>query len=420
MKNEFVKKIVAFLSCFMALSLSSCASKSNPAQRDLISPNAIQLPGDTWNGEIDESWFSTDSDSYFISTAQQFAGLANLVNTGYSSFFSKRFYVDCDIYLNDITNFSMWNDNPPANVWRPIGTDNYPFRGVIDFQGHVVAGMYIDDTVLSSNPDAGLFGLIQLASPDSPIYVSNLQLLNSMIKMINRTTLVENVGSVVGRIINGGVYGKINGLANIISDCRIISKIETIKYLGGISGYTQANIFNSGFTGEFELKNCSAKIGGISSGGAVPSYIVNSYSSIDLTELNIKATESGVISYQSMPIHCFYQKTTKFNKNNYAFGYVRRVETNATFLPHSNGFFEDLDGEVIISDVTTRWNGNSGLYGDNAKPTELISYDCLLNALNSFTAISSFSKELEKEGFLKKWVRDNGINGGFPINYYDE
>ena len=251
MKILGFRKLTFLLSSIVTMTaLLGCSD--NKVQRDLISPETTQLPGEIWDGDIDETWFNQTDIEFHIKTAQEFAGLANLVNTGYESFINKKIYVDNDIRLNDISNYDSWDSEVPDNKWTPIGINEYSFRGVIDFDNHVVQGMYINWQIINANKynqNIGLFGSVKMKSPDSPVYICNLQLYKSFIYIPHEDTIVRNVGSVVGSISNGGVYGKINGLTNVVSDCRISCSESATKYVGGISGFTQANIINCGYTG---------------------------------------------------------------------------------------------------------------------------------------------------------------------------
>ena len=68
---------------------------------------------DTWDGSADTSWYNRhESDAkYRITTAEQLAGLAQLVNdkTTSTSFAGKKIYLDNDLDLS-------------GHQWSPIGT----------------------------------------------------------------------------------------------------------------------------------------------------------------------------------------------------------------------------------------------------------------------------------------------------------
>ena len=419
---KIIKKVLTIVPLIILLSSSlGCSKKDDGSNRDLIGPTSAQLPEEIWDGDIDETWFDKNEDVFIIKTAQEFAGLANLVNTGYTSFLNKKIVVENNIYLNDTSTYDTWESDAPSNRWIPIGIDDYAFRGVIDFCGHNVEGMFIDWRIINehlSNVNLGLFGWVRMKSPDSPVYISNLQLYKSKILIPNQNHTIKNIGSVCGSISNGGTLGKLNGIINTVSDCKISSSESSINYIGGISGFTQANIINCGYTGEMDLKNSPAKIGGIAAGGAFPSFVINSYSTANITGSNIKTTNAGTISYQGLPFHCFYMKEGNYNKNHKAFGYVRSVENNEEFKPSGNGTFVDVSSTVTIPDPTLAHSGPSGYYGDNFKKSGQESYDNILSALNSFSFANYFTYNSNDDNQINKWEIKEGVNHGYPINVY--
>ena len=117
-----------------------------------------------------------------------------------------------------------------------------------------------------------------------------------------------------------------------------------------------------------------------------------------------------------MPINCYYLKTPSYNKNHFAFGYVRRIETNNIYKPYGNGVFESADSTVTVPYPTTYYNGSSGLYGDNVIKSGPEEYDNLLTALNSFSFKDHFTFNGSSDSCLKKWTIIEGVNHGYPIH----
>lgn len=86
---------------------------------------------DNWDGTADTSWYTSEPDAseYRISTAEQLAGLAQLVNAdpGKTNFAGKTFYLEKDLDLS-------------GHEWISIGTvlggdcPEYSFCGVFDGQ----------------------------------------------------------------------------------------------------------------------------------------------------------------------------------------------------------------------------------------------------------------------------------------------
>lgn len=94
---------------------------------------------DNWDGLTDTSWYTSapDASEYHISTAEQLAGLAQLVNAdpGTTNFAGKTIYLENDLDLS-------------GHEWISIGTarggdrPGYSFCGVFDGRGHVISNLY--------------------------------------------------------------------------------------------------------------------------------------------------------------------------------------------------------------------------------------------------------------------------------------
>ena len=130
-----MKKKIASLALVLALCLS-------------LLPTAAFAEGtsvDNWDGSADKSWYTSAPDAleYHISTAEQLAGLAQLVNAdpGTTNFAGKTFYLDNDIDLS-------------RHEWISIGTGSggtqpkYSFCGVFDGQGHVISNLYSHESYI--------------------------------------------------------------------------------------------------------------------------------------------------------------------------------------------------------------------------------------------------------------------------------
>ena len=102
---------------------------------------------DTWDGTADTRWYTGhEADTeYRITTAEQLAGLAQLVNAkpGTTNFAGKTFYLEKDLDLSG----HEW-----ISIGTVIGGDNpkYSFCGVFDGKGHVISNLsshesYIED-----------------------------------------------------------------------------------------------------------------------------------------------------------------------------------------------------------------------------------------------------------------------------------
>ena len=135
-----------------------------------IKGNEAQLsetpaPGTPWNGTSDKSWYKDDTDSFTITTAEQLAGLAELVNDG-NKFENKTIKLGADIYLNP-------DDNKNEHDWMPIGRvraktstggngsgmpsmmpfeNQNPFYGTLDGNEHTIHNLYVCLLYTSPSP----------------------------------------------------------------------------------------------------------------------------------------------------------------------------------------------------------------------------------------------------------------------------
>jgi hypothetical protein len=124
----------------------------------------LSYPYPIWDRKVDTSWYNdTDTQSEFIIyTAEQLAGLGQLVNSGKSSFESKTIKLGKDIVLNDIADMENWEEAHPKNIWTPIGTNDSPFKGIFDGCGHIISGVYTENP---HSDNQGLFGCIEAEKP---------------------------------------------------------------------------------------------------------------------------------------------------------------------------------------------------------------------------------------------------------------
>ena len=171
---------------------------------------------DTWDGTADTTWYTSKPSStttYTISTAEELAGLAELVNGG-NNFAGKTIILGDNLLLNtdDVFNdaweeFNVYND-PNLHSWDPIGTESYPFMGTFDGNGYYIGNVY---SVFEDRIPAGLFGCVG-ADSDSNVKgtIKNVKLLNVLFV----TTSNGNKG------VLGGLVGHLKG--GIVKDCHVI------------------------------------------------------------------------------------------------------------------------------------------------------------------------------------------------------
>lgn len=115
-----------------------------------------------WDGTSDTRWYNETDVEFTLTTAQQLAGFATLVNDG-NSFEGKTIKLGVDIDLNGradgATEWILSEDKNSVNsnkLWTPIGTGDVPFLFTFDGQGHTISKM----CVVTGNTGGGFIGVV--------------------------------------------------------------------------------------------------------------------------------------------------------------------------------------------------------------------------------------------------------------------
>ena len=183
---------------------------------------------DLWDGSVDTTWYNDTDPEFTLTTAEQLAGLAKLVDDG-NTFTSKTVKVgkNLDLYAEDA------NGEPIS--FEPIGSfsDNKAFEGTFDGQGHTISNLYQNGWALANGywdgPEYGM-GLFSL--------VENATVKNLNFEGASLPTEANIIGVVAG------------GAANCVFENINI----TGAYLGNHSWYSGGAI--GWAEGSVTLKNC--------------------------------------------------------------------------------------------------------------------------------------------------------------------
>ena len=191
---------------------------------------------DNWDGSADTSWYASapDASEYHISTAEQLAGLAKLVNAdpGTTNFAGKTFYLDNDLDLS-------------GHEWISIGTvlggdyPEYSFCGVFDGQGHVISNLYSHESYIEGADEShnllrnALFGSVYNGE------VKNLGVADAEIWIDPKDDSAAGKGILVDWM------GK-SKITNCWTSGSIYSGTKTEKNIGGIVGITMQGCTISG------------------------------------------------------------------------------------------------------------------------------------------------------------------------------
>ena len=235
---------------------------------------------DNWDGSADTSWYTdheTDTE-YRFTTAEQLAGLAQLVNdkTASVSFKGKTIYLDNDLDLS-------------GTQWTPIGNgSNFVrhFAGTFDGQYHKIMNLHHHSTgdELIRN---GLFGVVSdggtlknLLVIDADIASNDGSLLAGILADWVDGGTVENcytsgkIENNVGDKMVGGLIGQCTGSTQVKgcgSDATVISTEsdeDHVDTVGGLIGQWEnsadsSSITDCWFGGSVSCNNIYSAVGGI-------------------------------------------------------------------------------------------------------------------------------------------------------------
>lgn len=186
---------------------------------------------DNWtsSGNYSISWYNNSKSEYHISTSKELAGLAYLVNNGYTTFNGKVIKIDADIDLS-------------GKNWVTIGDgQNYDFEGSFDGQNHTISGIYIvsqHEKQQSYGFWAGLF---------KATYIKNIRLQGKVSIESNKTlTSGYMEHSWPGHSFIGGFVGFANNVyfENCQCDMDVVCKRNHNNgyiNLGGFAGQCRMN-----------------------------------------------------------------------------------------------------------------------------------------------------------------------------------
>ena len=286
-----------------------------------------------WDGTADTSWYDASLSSFDISTPEQLAGLALLVNTHTNSFSGKTLNLTNDIWLN--------STGDSTNNWIPIGgsatatsepgdnTGGYAFKGTFNGHGYSIYNLYCDK---SNNMHVGLFGRIQ-----NPCTIDSLVLMNPVFKGKGM------MGSITGLVNDGGnVYIRYV----LVVNARIVG--TSGNNIGGIVGASYPNnsstyIQNCGVTGQMS----GNYIGGIG-GNAEREYITNCYFAGDHTPSN--SNHGGITSHGGNRTNCY--------------SYVNQLNSQSQSSASSDGNAKTqsyMQSDSIIADLGPAFKMDNGV-----------------------------------------------------------
>ena len=227
-----MKRFIAFIVC-----LTVCLSLFT------FSVSAVSY----WDGTTDTDWSGngTASSPYLITSAAEFAGMAEKINTYYSSPYDTAYYkLTVDLNLSSFD-------------WKPIGTSGYKFKGVFDGDGHTISNYRLASQTYGN----AVFGYIYNATVKNVKTSSSSRLPTPLIYSAEKSKIIniENTAD---------IYNEKTPTAGICSKAKSTSFSNCIN-----SGNIQApNNFSGGIVEELdggEISYCSnsGSVSGSSAGG---------------------------------------------------------------------------------------------------------------------------------------------------------
>lgn len=192
-----------------------------------------------WDGiTTDTTWYDASEQQFTLTTAAQFAGLAQLVNEG-NTFAKKTILLGTDLDLN-------------GQEWTPIGgaDTGKNFAGTFDGQNHTVSNLKITRALENTgkNNRIGLFG-----AGTSAARIQNFTLHNA-----------EVSGSLQVAAVLGGSGGAEAKISNVHVTGRI--QVRGWWYVGGILGKGYSNVTDCSVAGDGPATSAVAITGGYAGG----------------------------------------------------------------------------------------------------------------------------------------------------------
>ena len=423
---------------------------------------------DNWDGTADTSWYvghETDTE-YHFTTAEQLAGLAQLVNdkTASVSFEGKTIYLDNDLDLSGCQ-------------WTPIGNgSNFGryFAGTFDGQYHKITNLHHHSTgdELIRN---GLFGVVSdggtlknLLVIDADIASNDGSLLAGILADWVDGGTVENcytsgkIENNVGDKMVGGLIGQCTGSTQVKgcgSDATVISTEsdeDHVDTVGGLIGQWEnsadsSSITDCWFGGSVSCNNIYSAVGGIlganfeNFSGNKPGVIIKNCM---VTTKNITGAEPGNITWIAAVAtphitNCIWpdtppdgvtldEETYPDNKGNYLAVAKLVIDWDAGTASADPDFDQSSCGTPVSNftsaDVLTGLRTNAGtgiewVAGINHPTFAWDVWHIPADYTKFIGAIAAFLKEVETSPFSDvstsayyyeavKWAQEKGITGG--------
>ena len=225
---------------------------------DITTPYVIgaktkDAPTESWADHADSTWYNDTDTEFTLTTAEQLAGLASLVNNG-NDFKGKTVKLDADIDLSEYLwvpiGYGYYKTEIIKMFGRPVTIKVYSyFKGILDGQNHKITGAV-------NNSNSSYIGLLGRVSGKGTIvsnllvddsYFSGTQNIGAIVGSLGDNAVVDNCVSYavvegIGidteshtRVSYGGIVGE-NGTDCWVQNCFFYGRVKGYDWVGGIVG----------------------------------------------------------------------------------------------------------------------------------------------------------------------------------------
>ncbi|MBO7148766.1 MAG: hypothetical protein J6V93_02810 [Clostridia bacterium] len=217
------------------------------------------LPVDTWDGTADLAWYDDTQTEFMLSSAEEFAGLVELVDDG-NTFEDKTITLSSSVDLE-------------GKLFDPIGSyrNDTAFKGTFDGQGYTIANLSqntweLDNGYYYSDCGLGLFGAIEDAT------IKNLNIDNASISgesalvgiiaaVASGNCTFENINVTNAKAADyqyyaGGIVGWASGEHEYIN-CNVDASTTIAAQWGDFDNSTGGLIGGSSGSAEILVKDCN-------------------------------------------------------------------------------------------------------------------------------------------------------------------
>lgn len=353
---------------------------------------AQTYPTDSWRDLADTTWYNETDTEFDIATAEELAGLSELVENG-NNFIDKTIHIVSDINLD-------------GYLWEPIGYNNdFPFSGIVQGNSHTISNLWItglnrDFIGLFGQTVGGKFFDIKLdtahiddTGSDSGSLVANMYT-NGVIENCHAMNIdIKVLGANVGGL-NGGTLTD-----SYIKNSSFSGRVEGENQVGGLSAqiWDNSQVINSYSEGEV---HGAYIVGGLIGFGTMAfgpnreATIENSYSRSDVYSTDAIGSVGGIYGMAQMAV---------IIKNVYSTGKINGLNDVGAFIGQAGGILiENSYFDIESSEMTEPFGSNQGpdqeVEGMETSEMTNAAFAALLNANTTDSP----------------WVQDDQVNDGYP------